>query len=51
MRALGEEAVRILLDRVHDRSAPRNSLVLPTEVVIRRSCGCRGALARKDALP
>jgi LacI family transcriptional regulator len=43
MRALGETAVRTLLDRVHDRSAPRKSVVLPTEVVIRRSCGCRHA--------
>ena len=41
MRVLGEEAVRILLDRIHNRAAPRDSIVLPTEVVIRRSCGCR----------
>ncbi|HTX27559.1 MAG TPA: LacI family DNA-binding transcriptional regulator [Streptosporangiaceae bacterium] len=41
MRALGEKAVQTLFDRVHDRSAPRKSVVLPTEVVIRRSCGCR----------
>jgi LacI family transcriptional regulator len=46
IRALGEEAVRILLDRIHNRSAPRNSIVLPTEVVIRRSCGCRAVPAR-----
>jgi LacI family transcriptional regulator len=46
IRALGEEAVRILLDRIHDRSAPRNSVVLPTEVVIRSSCGCRAGSAR-----
>jgi LacI family transcriptional regulator len=43
MRALGEEAVRILLDRIHNRAAPRNSVVLPTELVIRSSCGCRAA--------
>ena len=42
MRALGEEAVRILLDRINNRAAPRNSIVLPTELVIRRSCGCAG---------
>jgi LacI family transcriptional regulator len=46
IRALGEEAVRILLDRIHDRAAPRNPVVLPTEVVIRRSCGCRAGLPR-----
>jgi LacI family transcriptional regulator len=51
MRALGEEAVRILLGRIHNRAAPQTSLVLPTEVVIRRSCGCRGVPARKDDLP
>jgi LacI family transcriptional regulator len=42
MRALGAEAVRILLERIHNRAAPRASVVLPTEVVIRRSCGCAG---------
>jgi LacI family transcriptional regulator len=51
MRALGEEAVRILLDRIHNRAAPRNSVVMPTELVIRRSCGCHGMPARKDDLP
>jgi LacI family transcriptional regulator len=40
MRELGEQAVRILLDRIADHSAPPHSVVLPTEVVIRRSCGC-----------
>jgi LacI family transcriptional regulator len=42
MRELGEQAVRILLDRIADHSAPPHSVVLPTELVIRRSCGCRG---------
>jgi LacI family transcriptional regulator len=51
MRAIGEEAVRIVLDRVHDRTAPRNSLMLPTEVVIRRSCGCRGVQTRHGRQP
>ncbi|MEP6695842.1 MAG: LacI family DNA-binding transcriptional regulator [Pseudonocardiales bacterium] len=41
MRELGEQAVRLLLDRIdHPRRQPR-SVVLPTEIVIRRSCGCR----------
>jgi LacI family transcriptional regulator len=41
MRELGEQSVRMLLDRISDPAAPRRSVVLPTEVVIRRSCGCR----------
>jgi LacI family transcriptional regulator len=42
MRELGERSVRMLLDRLADPNQPRQSVVLPTEVVIRRSCGCRG---------
>ena len=41
MRELGEQAVRMLLTRIADADAPRQSVVLPIEVVIRRSCGCR----------
>jgi LacI family transcriptional regulator len=41
MRELGEQAVRMLLARIADQAAPRQSVVLPTEVVVRRSCGCR----------
>lgn len=41
MREIGEEAVRILLDRLRDPQGPRRALTLPTEVVVRRSCGCR----------
>ena len=40
MRELGERAVRLLLNRIADPDAPRQSAVLPTSVVIRRSCGC-----------
>jgi LacI family transcriptional regulator len=46
MRELGDQAVRILLDRIADPSSPRRSVVLPTEVVIRRSCGCRSKRRR-----
>jgi LacI family transcriptional regulator len=46
MRALGEQSVRLLLGRISDPAAPRQSVVLPTEVVIRRSCGCRGRPSR-----
>lgn len=42
MREAGETAVRILLERLTDREAPRRGFVLPTETVIRTSCGCRG---------
>jgi LacI family transcriptional regulator len=45
MRALGEQSVRLLFGRISDPAAPRRSVVLPTEVVIRRSCGCRGRSA------
>jgi LacI family transcriptional regulator len=40
MRDLGEQAVRALLDRLADPGAPRRTQILPTEAVIRRSCGC-----------
>ena len=46
MRELGERAVRLLHARIADPDAPRQSAVLPTSAVIRRSCGCgarRGA--------
>jgi LacI family transcriptional regulator len=41
MRELGEQSVRMLLARISDPDVARQSVVLPTEVVIRRSCGCR----------
>ncbi|SRR6266487_454208 len=41
MRELGERSVQVLLERIADRSAPRHSAVLPTRLVLRRSCGCR----------
>jgi LacI family transcriptional regulator len=40
MRDIGETAVRTLLDRLADPSAPRHTAVLPTELVLRTSCGC-----------
>jgi LacI family transcriptional regulator len=45
MRELGERAVRMLLDRIANPSAPPRSAALPTELVIRRSCGCHGRSA------
>jgi LacI family transcriptional regulator len=41
MRELGEQSVRMLLARIADPAAPRQSVVLPTRIMIRRSCGCR----------
>ena len=40
MRELGERSVRTLLARIADPAAPRQSVMLATEIVIRRSCGC-----------
>ncbi|HJY67634.1 MAG TPA: substrate-binding domain-containing protein, partial [Streptosporangiaceae bacterium] len=40
MRELGEQSVRMLLGRITDQAAPRQSVILPTRTVIRRSCGC-----------
>lgn len=40
MRELGAEAVRVVLARVADRNLERRETVLPTRLVVRRSCGC-----------
>lgn len=40
MHELGERSVRVLLDRIADPAAPRQSVVLPVQVQIRSSCGC-----------
>jgi LacI family transcriptional regulator len=50
MRELGERSVRLLLDRVANRDTAHQSVVLPTEVIIRRSCGCasRPMISRAD---
>ena len=40
MRDLGEQAVRLLLARIRQQDAPPETVVLPTELVVRRSCGC-----------
>lgn len=47
MRELGQMSVRVLLDRLANPDADRQSVVLPTEVVVRRSCGCRPGAARR----
>ncbi|HLI03722.1 MAG TPA: LacI family DNA-binding transcriptional regulator [Terracidiphilus sp.] len=39
---LGTEATRLLFERLKgERESPPRSLVLPTELVLRESCGCR----------
>lgn len=43
MSDLGEQAVRAVLARVDDPSGSRQDIVLATQTVIRRSCGCRTA--------
>ena len=40
MRLLGERACARLLDRISDPSLPHSIELLPTELVIRSSCGC-----------
>jgi LacI family transcriptional regulator len=49
MRDIGEIAMRTLFDRIAEPAAPRRTVMLPTELVVRRSCGCsstRGGTAR-----
>ncbi len=45
MRELGERSVRLLLDRIAAPDTARQSVVLPTELVTRRSCGCASRAA------
>lgn len=40
MRLLGERACSLLLERIADPALPRRAEQLPTELVIRESCGC-----------
>jgi LacI family transcriptional regulator len=37
---LGREAVRLLIRSIHDRASEPQITLLPTHLVIRRSCGC-----------
>lgn len=45
MRGLGEECVRLLFRRLDDPSAAREIVELPTQLIVRRSCGCAGERA------
>jgi LacI family transcriptional regulator len=40
MRQLGERACTLLLERIADPSLPRRVERLPTELIVRESCGC-----------
>jgi LacI family transcriptional regulator len=47
MREIGAEAVRTVLARSNDPEGQRRATVLPTELVLRRSCGCRTSVRRE----
>src|SRR5215469_12314458 len=52
MRMLGERAAARLLDRIARPDLPTQVELLPTELVLRNSCGCPpGTTARKTAAP
>jgi LacI family transcriptional regulator, galactose operon repressor len=40
MRLLGERACSLLLERIADPALPRRAERLPTELIVRESCGC-----------
>ena len=40
VRRTGEEAVRLLVDIVDGGAEPPRRTILPTELIVRRSCGC-----------
>jgi LacI family transcriptional regulator len=46
MRLLGERACSRLLERIADPALPRHVERLPTELIIRESCGCAGHQGR-----
>jgi LacI family transcriptional regulator len=52
MRMLGERACTRLLDRIADPDLSPAAELLPTELVLRASCGCSGeAVTRQPVLP
>ena len=52
MRMLGERACALLLDRIADPDRSPAAELLPTELVLRASCGCSGeAVIRRPVLP
>jgi LacI family transcriptional regulator len=51
MRMLGERACSRLIDRIADPGLPPKVEVLPTELVIRESCGCSPGTSIRQAVP
>jgi LacI family transcriptional regulator len=52
MRMLGERACALLLDRIADPDQSPAAELLPTELVLRASCGCSGeTVTRRPVLP
>jgi LacI family transcriptional regulator len=50
IRLLGERACERLIDRIADPSLRRKVELLPTELVIRSSCGCPAGTSRRQAV-
>ena len=48
MRELGEEAVHALFARLRDPKTPRKAIILGTDIVVRRSCGCPTSATRQS---
>jgi LacI family transcriptional regulator len=48
MRLLGERACALLLDRIADPALPHRVERLPTELIVRESCGCNTAALRRS---
>jgi LacI family transcriptional regulator len=47
MRLLGARACGLVLDRIADPTLPRRVELLPTELIVRESCGCPAAALRR----
>ncbi|MHB8312656.1 MAG: substrate-binding domain-containing protein [Candidatus Dormibacteria bacterium] len=45
MRQLGAECVRLIIDRLAHPRVRSTEVVLPTQLIVRGSCGCRSQLA------
>jgi len=41
MQKMGEESAKMLLALMNKKDIPRQPLMMPTELVIRESCGCK----------
>jgi LacI family transcriptional regulator len=51
MRLLGERACALLLDRIAEPGRPAEVELLPTELVLRASCGCPPGTVTRRAVP